>query len=361
MAPGSGALTHGAESAGPADLGVRNRWKELRYRFEWFAVWLLTKIVPLLPRLAAYCAAQFFGALAAHLDRHGRKVALANLASAFGDQMSLQARKRIVRESYQHFARTMIDLFWSPRLTEKNFQRWIEFDYAEWARVGIAPGDSFVLGTYHYGNFEWFSLASGFLRFNGTIITQEFKNALLDPIFKNLRELSGHQMVAREGGVVRLYKNVRRGSIAAILIDLTIPAKTPSVAINCFGLKTNVTYAHAWLHKKTGKPLITAHAEPLPRGRYRMVLHRPEFSSDASLQQIAQACWDAFEPHVRANPAPWLWMYKHWRYRPGSEPREQYPFYANFSEDFEVRLEESGFPSVLPENAATVANGIIDK
>ena len=37
MAPGSGALTHGAESAGPADLGVRNRWKELRYRFEWFA------------------------------------------------------------------------------------------------------------------------------------------------------------------------------------------------------------------------------------------------------------------------------------------------------------------------------------
>src|SRR5256885_6037399 len=76
-----------------------------------------------------------------------------------------------------------------------------------------------------------------------------------------------------------------------------------------------------------------------------MVLHRPEFSSDASLQQIAQAGWDAFEPHVRANPAPWLWMYKHWRYRPGSEPREQYPFYANFSEDFEVRLEESGFPS----------------
>ena len=334
---------------------MRNRWKEFRYRLEWFAVWLLTKIVPLLPRLTAYYAAQIFGALAAHLDRHGRKVALANLACAFGETMSLRDRERLVRESYQHFARTMIDLFWSPRLNAKNFQRWIDFDLAEWARVGISPGDSFVLGTYHYGNFEWFSLASGFLRFNGTIITQEFKNPLLDPIFKNLRQLSGHQMVPREGGIVRLYKNVRRGSIAAILIDLTIPAKTPSVAIDCFGLKTNVTYAHAWLHKKTGKPLITAYAEPLPRGRYRMVLHRPEFSPDASLQQIAQACWDSFEPHVRANPAPWLWMYKHWRYRPGTEPRELYPYYANFSEDFEVRLSESGFPALSREISATTA------
>src|SRR5438093_13468864 len=35
-----------------------------------------------------------------------------------------------------------------------------------------------------------------------------------------------------------------------------------------------------------------------------------------SHQQIAQACWNSFEPYVRKNPAPWLWMYKNWRYKP---------------------------------------------
>ena len=40
-------------------------------------------------------------------------------------------------------------------------------------------------------------------------------------------------------------------------------------------------------------------------------------------------------------------MYKHWRYRPGVAQRAEYPFYANFSEDFEERLHESGFPAIL--------------
>jgi hypothetical protein len=54
----------------------------------------------------------------------------------------------------------------------------------------------------------------------------------------------------------------------------------------------------------------------------------------ATHQQIAQACWDAFEPVVRRNPAPWLWMYKHWRYKPMAAGRP-YPFYAQESPFFE--------------------------
>jgi hypothetical protein len=37
---------------------------------------------------------------------------------------------------------------------------------------------------------------------------------------------------------------------------------------------------------------------------------------------------------------PWLWMYKHWRYRPLAANLAAYPFYANISEDFERRLDE---------------------
>lgn len=327
---------------------MRTDWKKFRHRLEWLAVSALAKLIPLLPRLACFYFAQFAGAVAAKFDKAGRKVALANLTHAFGDSLTAQQREVIVRESYQHFAHTMLDLFWSPRLKPENFADYIEFDHSQFRALGINTAEPFVFGCYHYSNFEWLSLAGGFLGYHGTIITQEFKNPMLDPIFKSLRAQSGHNIVAREGGIIRLYKALRRKSYAAILIDLTIPPKIPTVAIECFGLKTSVTFAHAWLHKQAGVPLITAHCEPLPRGRYRVVLHKPRFSPDASLQQIAQACWDEFEPHVRANPAPWLWMYKHWRYRPGVAKREEYPYYANFSEDFEVRLHESGFPAVLP-------------
>ena len=358
MAPGSGALSHGAKSAGSADLSVRSRWKEFRYRLEWFAVWLLTKIVPLLPRVAAYYAAQIFGALAAHVDRHGRRVALANLRCAFRGPKSPREERKLVRQSYQHFARTMIDLFWSPRLTKENFLRYIEFANLDEWRASMGPGDSYIVACYHYSNFEWLSLGAGFLGYNSSIIAQEFKNPLLDPIFKQLRELAGHAIVPREGGAARLYRTLKRNGRVAILADLTIRARSPAVAIDCFGLKTCVTFVHAWLHDRTGVPIIPAHCEPLPRGRYRIVFHPPiEVADRSQYAQIVQACWNAFEPHLRANPAPWLWMYKHWRYWPGAERCEKYPFYANFSEDFEVRLQESGFPAVLPENAASLTRG----
>jgi KDO2-lipid IV(A) lauroyltransferase len=273
-------------------------------------------------------------------DRHGRKVALANLKAAFGERMSIPQRRQVVRESYQNFARTMLDLLWSPRLTPENFSRYIDMQSFEEVARETEPDHSFIMACYHYSNFEWLSLACGYLDVKGTIIAQEFKNSLLDPIFKKIREQSGHEFIPRERGIVRLYKVLRRKGTTALLVDLTVPPNQGAVAIDCFGLKTSVTSAHAWLQERTGVPIMPAHCEPLPDGRYRVVAH-PLITNTAgmSLPQIAQACWNSFEPYVQKNPAPWLWMYKHWRYRPSNADRP-YPFYAHVYEDFDEILGE---------------------
>jgi len=125
---------------------------------------------------------------------------------AFGDQLPARERRKIVRESFQHFARTMVDLLWSPRLTPLNFLWYIELQNFEETMRETGPERSVIIACYHYSNFEWLSLACGFLDLKGTIISQEFKNSLLDPIFKNLREQSGHELIPRERGIVRLYK-----------------------------------------------------------------------------------------------------------------------------------------------------------
>ncbi|PYK82233.1 MAG: hypothetical protein DME41_10190 [Verrucomicrobia bacterium] len=311
-------------------------WKKIRYRLEWAGLLMAAKLVPLLSRKGCYRLALALGALMSVLDRHGRKVALSNLEVAFGDRFSQREREQIARESFQNFARTMLDLLWSPRLTAENFSTYIELEnLEETARYG--PERSIMIACYHYSNFEWLSLASGFLDLKGTIISQEFKNSLLDPIFKKLREQSGHELIPRQGGIVRLYKVLRRKGRTALLVDLTLHPKMPSVAIDCFGLKTSVTSAHAWLNEQTGAPIIPAHTEPLANGRYRLVFHPKIETAGRSHQQIAQACWNSFEPYVRKNPAPWLWMYKHWRYKPATAERP-YPFYARTHGRFDKQI-----------------------
>ena len=316
-----------------------SRWKRLRYRLEWLGLFLATKLIPLCSRRVCYYLARSTGALLSLLDRPRFQVALSNLEAAFGDQLSPNDRRKTARESFQYFARTMVDLLWSPRLTQENFSRYIELQNFEETARDTGPERSILIACYHYSNFEWLSLACGFLDLKGTIISQEFKNSLLDPIFRKLREQSGHELVPRERGIVRLYKVLRRKGRTALLVDLTVPPAQGAVAIDCFGLKTSVTSAHAWLQEQTGVPIIPAHCEPLSDGRYRLIFH-PKIARTAEMthQQIAQACWNSFEAYVRKNPAPWLWMYKHWRYLP-EKPDRPYPFYANFYRPFEDMLQ----------------------
>jgi len=318
---------------------MRARWKRIRYRLEWLGLVLATKLVPLFSRRACYHIAQAVGALLSFVDRPRYQVALNNLEVAFGDQFSPRERRKIAREAFQHFARTMVDLMWSPRLTQQNLSQYIDLENFEETVRDTGPERSLMIACYHYSNFEWLSLACGFLDLKGTIISQEFKNSSLDPIFKRLREQSGHQLVPRERGIMRLYKVLRRKGRTAMLVDLTVPPGQSAVAINCFGLETSVTSAHAWLHERTGVPIVPAHTEPLPGGCYRLVFH-PRIANTAGMthQQIAQACWNSFEPYVRKNPAPWLWMYKYWRYRPAN-PDRPYPFYSNFYRPFENMVE----------------------
>ena len=225
-------------------------------------------------------------------DRRGRKVALSNLEVAFGDSLLVSDRKRIARESFQQFARTMLDLFWSPRLTRETFSDYIEMENLGEITQTTGPERSALIACYHYSNFEWLSLTCGYLGLTGTIIMQEFKNSLLDPIFRKIREQSGHELIPRERGIVRLYKVLRRKGRTALLVDLTIPPDQGAVAIECFGLKTSVTSAHAWLHQQTGVPIVPAHCEPLANGRYRVVFHPKIDSAGMTPQQIAQACWN---------------------------------------------------------------------
>ncbi|MFL6540761.1 MAG: lysophospholipid acyltransferase family protein, partial [Chthoniobacterales bacterium] len=289
--------------------------KRLRYRGESLIVRLLAAVIAAVPRSLAHFMADFFGGLAAYVYRPGRRVALTNLETALPETSSSE-RRSLVRQSYQHFARAQADLFWSPRLTPENVREIV--DVSDVDRLKRERGDSgFIFCGPHYVGFEWIPVVLGFCGIECTVVTQAFKNSLLDETFNRLREVSGHQTIRREGALLRLFKALQKRRSVMLATDLTIPAQLPSVPVRSFGMLTAMTFAHAFLHKRTGAPIIPTHCETLPRGRYRIVMRPPlEFSPGATHQEIAQACWDLFEPVIRQNPAPWLWMYKHWRYRP---------------------------------------------
>lgn len=318
--------------------------RQARYWLEFAGLWLVANLVPLLPWASVRRLADFLGSAALVLDRRGREAALANLDAVFGAEKSADEKRRIARDSYRQFGRTMLELFWAKNFTAENYRDYMVMEGWDEARRLNRECNGGIFVCLHYGNFEWLSIAGAFERLPGCIVTQEFKNPLLGPVFDRLRGMSGHRIIQRERAMLVTLRHLRDGGNIGVLIDLQVGVRQPSVLVESFGLLCAVTKLHCMLQKRAGYPIIPIESVPLPDGRYRTIAHEPiYFAADATEREIAQKCWDFFEPHIRRQPEAWLWSYRHWRYKP-SVGGENYPAYAQTKPQFDrmVAARESG-------------------
>jgi Kdo2-lipid IVA lauroyltransferase/acyltransferase len=318
--------------------------KRVRYWIEWVLVSFFGRIVQFLPFTVVQKIGDIAGSLVFWGDSKGRKVALANLEVAFGSALSLNHRRRIARRSLQVFGRNFLELFWTRQLTSSNVDNFISFEDPRRLRELVESDVPFIAITPHFGKVELAGTLFGLKGRSLVIISQPFKNERLTPIFRNLRESTGHKIIVPDNAVVRLLSALRTGQSVFLFTDLTLKLRDSAVIIDGFGLKMRVTQIHAFLHQQTGFPIVPW--VTLPRGdRGYMVRILPwlRFASGSSYQEITQACWHRFEPIIRENPDHWLWVYKHWRYKPSvSEPK--YPFYANRSTQFDLEVESQQNP-----------------
>lgn len=312
------------------------RWKEFRHRFEELACRALVWGVPRLSRRACLRVARTVGSLAFAADRRGRAVALANLECAFADRFTPAQRVAIARESYGNFARTMLDLIWASQLTEQTFRDYFQLEGFEILRARLAQEQrGAVFMSVHQGNWEWASLAFGFFGLETTVVAEDFKNSRLTSIFSQLRQISGQHIISQENSILRLLRIVRRGGRTGMLIDLNLRPTQAATIIDGFGLEMCVPLLHAVLAERAKALLVPVETEPLPDGCCRIIAHPAvDLPEGADPREIAQRCWDVFEPIIRARPALYLWPYKHFRYRPAMTQRV-YPPYANQSSKFE--------------------------
>jgi len=187
----------------------------------------------------------------------------------------------------------------------------------------------------HQGNWEWASLAVGFSGLPTTVVAEDFKNPRLTSIFSQLRQISGQQIISQENALLRLLRIVRRGGRTGMLIDLSFRPTQTATVINAFGLEMCVPLLHALLAERANALLVPVETEPLSDGCCRIIAHPAvELEPGADTREIAQRCWNVFEPIIHARPALYLWPYKHFRYRP-ENAAHTYPAYANQSSKFE--------------------------
>jgi len=302
------------------------KWKpllRLRYRLEYVALRVFAGLIPLLSRKSVLNTADAIGTIAFHLDHRGRNLGRHNLSVAMevgGLDIGSRSQDEVLKDCYQNFARGFLDLFWFSRLRRENVDKWITIEN-EAAILGAIRSDrGAVFLTPHYGIFEWTSLVVGLRGVTLDIVAQDFKNTALKAVISRAREYSGHRILSRQGAMLKLIRSARRGGNIAMLPDLNLNPQGAAVSINVFGVSAWMTAAHVEIARRCNAPMVLAVCEPQRDGRAILrvldVIHAGGSNSHLSRTELTQMVWDRIEDAVRQRPELWLWMYRHWRYRP---------------------------------------------
>lgn len=307
--------------------------KRLRRALEPALMRLGLAVVPRLPRRAVLGLARVLGTAAFACSARSRRTGLENLDLAFGAAKSAAEKRRILRASLQNFSLTMLDLLWFSRDTAARLARWLEVSPGMAAVMAVRAARVGVTG--HFGNWElmgryWAMSPSGL-----TSVAMPLKNPAVDALLQRTRQVTGQQVVAREGALKKLVRCLRDGGTVGLLLDQNTDPEEGGMFADFFGKPVAVSPAAGLLAPLTGAEVIFAYALPRPDGSYYGEMpHRIPAAEVAALdraaaaRELTQRITGYYEEAIRARPECWLWSYKRWRHIPAGVPPEGFPSYA---------------------------------
>lgn len=309
-------------------------WKKIRQKIEVTLCRLGFWIFPKIPYSILVLASRVLGTGAYFFAVSERRVALANLKAVFGTTYSSRERAAIAKKSFQSFARTAAESFRGHRLLEDGLDKRFEFAPGSLDLLNrlVSQKRGLIALTFHYGNWEWLSLAWGMAGYSTKVVAQPIKNPGVEELFRFNRERAGHRLIHRRNAARQLYKALKRGEIIGLLVDLNSSVEEGGAFFDFFGLPALSTRIAGLLALRTHAPIVISIAYPQKDCRYRIEIgpeipYNPEAPSEQEIAAITQRWLSYCEEVIRRHPEFWMWMYKRWKVRPTPEIG-RYPFYS---------------------------------
>ena len=292
----------------------------MRHRIEYGAVAVVRGLVRLMPDALVRQLGGLLGLAFYALDRVHRRVAEANLRTAFPNRSEVD-RRAITRAMFVHFGRLLLELLKFSTLDADGMRRRIEFAGREHAESAYAQGKGVLFVTGHFGFWEIHAIGHGLELKPIGVLARALDNPYLNSLLEQVRGKTGNFVIYRHGAVRKVLRALGAGQGVAMLIDQHMHSPD-AIYVDFFERPAATTSMLAALALRTGAPVVPVFALPLPGGRYRLIYEHPVPPPDPdapdAIREFTQRCTDVLEMYVRRHPSQWLWMHRRWRDAPVS-------------------------------------------
>lgn len=320
----------------PRTRGPQGPLGRLRLRLEVLGLRLLYGLVPLLAHENLVALGRGLGRWGFLVARGERRVALANLDLAYGDSLSPRAKRRIARQSFEHFGQVSLEIFWSKRATPARLARICDLDPAGAQRVRdhlATHRRGGVALASHAGSWEVMNLAAAATCPFSTL-ARRLRNEPLNALVNENRRSLGSEVILHDDAARGILRALRENRFVGIPLDQNTRPDRGGTYVDFFGKPVAASRALALFAIRTNNPVFWSRCIPQRGGRWKLEWGEPipiptEGTRDAREKALTQTLVKTIESWVRAHPGSWLWMYRRWKYRPTESP-EGYPYYSKF-------------------------------
>jgi len=286
----------------------------------------LVMLLQAMPFRAATGFAKVVGWILYVADGRHRRIALENLARAFGDELSERKRRRLARASFEHLVLVGAEMAHLLRCVKRhNWQQHIVVRNADRILKALPPGRGGIFVTGHVGNWEVLGWVVSQLGYPLHVVMRPMDNPLLDDLINDFRRGANQVPVAKAGALTTLVRALRDGKHLGILVDQD--ARNAGVFVDFFGIPASTTKAVAFLALAFDTPILIGYARRLGRDfKFEVFVDEPIYprhtgNRDEDVRWLTQEFTSRIESYVRRCPDRWLWMHRRWKTRPPEEPR----------------------------------------
>lgn len=284
---------------------------------------MIQGILFLLPRPVCLALGKGLGSLFHQIDRRRRRIALANLQRAFGNDLSDKEKRAIAKNSFRHFGRTVVDILKLSLGRPERAARLITLEGEKNLVNALKQKKGILMFSAHYGNWEVAPLLiSKFTRLN--VIARPLDSPRFEKELLKIRSFFRAHVIYKQQAARDTLRALGRNEMVAILIDQNV-LRREAVFVDFFGTAAATTPGLATFHLRTHSPLVPVFCYPRGRG---YTLHIGEALSipltgdlKENIRTVTRHCTAVIEDLIRQRPEYWLWFHDRWRSRP--EPPEE--------------------------------------
>ena len=287
--------------------------------------YLAIVLIPILPRSCVMLLARLIGGLTLRASARDRNVGMANLDVVYGDTITIERKREILRKAASNFTLLLLDYYWFSFRTARRLEKWVDIDDAA---ASLSSDRATVLCSGHLGNWEVIGTA---LALRGHImlsVAKPLKNPNVDRLLIRSREKTGQTIVQRSGAMKGILGAIKANGVIGLLLDQNTLPEEGGRFVPFFDRPVPMSSILDTLARRDNVAIASASSIPDSRGRYRVEFALLENREDAT-QAMAQRIQDL----ILKYPEHWMWAYKRWKFCPEEDMLPEYPFYSRIYKD----------------------------